>query len=103
MKTFIFIFYYINISGMTSASAETVINSIVKRTDLSNCNTNELKIIQQYFPIMEGETRVELHHIPNKVVVSSEKETDKTNRSISILNENIKNMMPIQNINELYE
>ncbi len=103
MKTFIFIFYYVNIEGMTRRSAQTVFESLMERTNLSKFNNNELEIIQQYFPVTNGNSRVELHHIPNKVITTDSKETKRINNAINILNENIKNLMPIQNISELYE
>jgi len=104
MKTLIFIFYYLNVNGMSRQNASNLFETLIERTNLSYLNNSEIEIIQQYIPITEGETRVELHHVPNKVSIADSKEAAKINRSLQMLNENIKNNnSPIQTISDLYE
>jgi len=103
MKTLIIIFYYVNISDMTRRYAENLFETLIKRTDLSKFNNNELEIIQQYMPITDGNTRTEVHHIPAKVYVTDIEEANKINKTVRLLREQLKNDKPIQNIMELYE
>jgi len=103
MKTFIFIFYYVNIDGMSRSSAQNMFSSLIERTDLSKFNNDELEIVQQYLPITEGNSRVEFHHVPSNVIFDSNEQANKINKSIRQLNENIKNILPIKNIMDLYE
>jgi delta-aminolevulinic acid dehydratase/porphobilinogen synthase len=89
-------FYYINVANMPRIRSQEVIASVVNRTHINDDN-----IIQQYFPITTGETRVEVISVPN--IITNEKIANSINNKLQLIVEEFKNLKPIQNIDEIYE
>lgn len=98
METIIFMFYYINVGRMSRRAAE---ESLAKLIEYNKIKLENVKMIQQYFPITEGTTRVEVVTVPNLVVTDHDM-ARRINSNISRLVDHFEQNKPIQNIEDLY-
>lgn len=98
MEPIVFMFYYINVSGMSRQSAEEAIQRLIKYTKIKVENYN---IIQQYFPVCDNDSRVEVITVPN-ITVENDNIARQINNNMNKIVGQFEQNIQIKNVEDLY-
>ena len=101
MKPIIFMFYYLNVKNLTVKGSREYIKSAIEYTKLDS--TDNYEIIQQYFPVTNQETKVDVFVASSVNSINTKNDVDRIKSNLSYIVEELKNKKPIKNINDLYE
>lgn len=98
MEPIVFMFYYINVSGMSRQSAEEAIQRLIKYTKIKVENYN---IIQQYFPVRDKDSHVEVITVPN-ITVENDNIARQINNNMNKIVGQFEQNIQIKNVEDLY-